>query len=222
MKPLLRKLILGTGATIILAGNFVSPVGTVLANSTSQSPISIEKEYEITDPYEVEHSEEVIIEGTTYVYDYKYEDNQRIMYITNQDDKTVEKIHYNINDSTIYHNDEILGVLTETSNTENSFTPASIWTTIGNESYYISWAQGTSVTVVAGALSAYLGTLGTAGVIAAMGTGALAALAAAVSGGTLNLVTQRYITIFGGPQHRFIWSFTANTGDKYGDYIYHI
>lgn len=222
MRPLLRKFALGTGVAIVLAGNFATPVGTVLANSTSQSLVSIEDEYKIPNLYEIGHSEEVVIEGITYVYDYRYEDNQRIMYITNQDDKTVEKIHYNANDSTIYYNDEILGVIKETSNTENSIVPASIWTTISNDSYYISWAQGTSVAVVAGALAAYLGTLGPAGVIAAMGTGALGALAGSASGGTLNVESQRYTPVFGAPQHRFLWSFRASTGEEYGTYIHHI
>jgi hypothetical protein len=144
------------------------------------------------------------------------------MYITNKNDDTVEKLSYNTYDSTIYYNDEILSGIKENSNSENLISPTNIWTTIGNDSYYVSWATGTTVAAVAGAISIYLGSLNPAGVIAAMGTGTLGILAASASGGTLRVESQRYTPGFGAPQHRFVWSFTANTGDFYGNYVYHL
>lgn len=95
------------------------------------------------------------------------------------------------------------------------------WEILSTSSHYISWLQGTSVAVVAGAIAAFLGTLGTAGVIAAMGTAALSALAASTSGGTLYVELHMHSVPLVTPQYRFVWTFTASTGDSYGPFYYH-
>ena len=107
---------------------------------------------------------------------------------------------------------------------ENSITPYSLgttadgWEILSKDSHRLTWAQETTVAIVAGALAVYLATLGPAGVIAAMGTGALGVLAASSSGGTLYIELHMYTAPFVAPQYRYVWSFTASTGDKYGPY----
>ena len=96
------------------------------------------------------------------------------------------------------------------------------WETLSNETHYVSWAKGTTVAVVAGVIAIYLGSLGVAGVIAAMGTGALSILAASAIGGTVYLKLQWFQAAFVAPQYRYLWSFKASTGDKYGTYVSHV
>ena len=97
------------------------------------------------------------------------------------------------------------------------------WEILSTSSHYISWTQGTTVAVavVAGAIAVYLGSLGTAGVIAAMETAALSAIASSSVGGTLYVELHMYSVPFVTPQYRFVWTFTASTGDPYGPYYYH-
>lgn len=95
----------------------------------------------------------------------------------------------------------------------------SFWEDLGSDSHYISWAEGTTVAVVAAVIAVPLSTLGAKGVIAAMGVGALGVIAANSSGGTIyiHLYTHRTLT---NTLNRTVWSFTAGTGDSYGPYEY--
>lgn len=188
-------------------------------NSVNSVPY-VEKDNDI-DYYDIGYSEKVTIDNNNYVYTFVYENGNKVINITNETTGGVEKITYNQNDSTIYLNDIEIGSIEPNSSEEQWVHPMNIWTTISNKSYYVSWGKGVSTAVVAGAISLYLGRLGPTGVLLAMGSGTVGIIAAASIGGTVKVEIQEYFSGFGAPQYRYIWSFIASTGDKYGEYIYH-
>lgn len=166
-------------------------------------------------------SETVEIDGITYRYDFYADRGMRVVTITNLCDSTSDTVAYDPTTSVIYLNNSVYAEKLEDSIATNSVgTTADGWEILSKETYRITWAQGTTVAVVAGAISVYLSSLGPAGVIAAMGTGALGVLAGSASGGTLYLELHMYSAPFVTPQYRYQWSFTASTGDKYGPYYY--
>ncbi len=177
----------------------------------------IGNQYEL---YEEEQIEVVNISGVNYTYSYFYENGNRTILITNDKSDTTDKVCYNENNSTIYLNGEVFAYPINISQQPDT-TSAEGWQTISSSSHYISWAKGTTVGVVAAALAAYLGTLGAAGVIAAMGTAALGTLASNAIGGTLYVKLQEFYVLLSAPQYRFEWRFTASTGTSYGPYYYH-
>lgn len=179
---------------------------------------SAEFEYSL---YENGVYETVNIEGTDYTYHYYYEGNHRAISITNDKDKSVDKIVYDENALVMHVNNQTYKV---EKTKDNGLQPYATdgWETLSNETHYVSWAKGTTVAVVAGVIAIYLGSLGVAGVIAAMGTGALSILAASAIGGTVYLKLQWFQAAFVAPQYRYLWSFKASTGDKYGTYVSHV
>ena len=155
-------------------------------------------------------------------YNYFYEDGKRVVTITNNTDIHIDKLVYDTTTSIMYLNGEIFWMPDDDMiQLQSGGMTADGWEILSTSSHYISWLQGTSVAVVAGAIAAFLGTLGTAGVIAAMGTAALSALAASTSGGTLYVELHMHSVPLVTPQYRFVWTFTASTGDSYGPFYYH-
>ena len=177
----------------------------------------------VNDLYLDQASETIFIEGTSYTYDYSYEDNNRTIYVTNNTDNSVEKVSFDEDNSTIYYNDEAVStVVKDNSIGDSSFSISAkdTWETISSDSVYISWAKGIGTAALAAMIAVGLGFLGPAGVIAAIGLTGLAAVLAGSIGGTIKYKYQRFTPSFGAPYHRYIWSFKASTGDNYGDYIY--
>ncbi len=186
----------------------------------SQTIYAAEK---IPNVFILENSSETIeIEGISYTYNYFYEDGKRVVTITNNTDIHIDKLVYDTTTSIMYLNGEIFWMPDDDMiQLQSGGMTADGWEILSTSSHYISWLQGTSVAVVAGAIAAFLGTLGTAGVIAAMGTAALSALAASTSGGTLYVELHMHSVPLVTPQYRFVWTFTASTGDSYGPFYYH-
>lgn len=188
-------------------------IATILTVFLSMSNILIQPvfatSYQNTkcDLYAQKASETVTIEGIDYTYHYFYEGENRVITITNNRDNSTDKIVYNTKSNITYIN--------------NDAQPIASWQTLSKESNYVSWAKGTTVAVVAGAIAVALSGLGAAGVIAAMGTTALGVLAAAAIGGTVNLELQWYYAPPAATQYRYLWSFKASTGDRYGTYVSH-
>lgn len=179
----------------------------------------------VTDNNNKQESETVLIDGTSYTYDYSYENNHRVIYVTNNDDNSVEKVSYNENTSTIYYNDEVIGTFEKGNNINFDnleYSPNSTWQNIGSDSKYISWARGITAAAVAAVIAIPLALLKAAGVIAAMGTAALGVIAAGAIGGTVKYTLQMYTIPNSAPLYRYVWSFRASTGDNYGSYISHI
>ncbi len=170
------------------------------------------------DLYANEESETLDIEGINYTYNYYYENGCRAIDIVNNESGQIDKLVYDELDGTIFLNeDQFVTVDNDCSAQALGYTNG--WEPLGKKSsHYISWGEATTAAVVAGMIAIYLGSLGTAGVIAAMGVGALGVLAASASGGTLTVECQWYHTLF-FTQYRYIWSFKASTGDTYGPYI---
>lgn len=168
-----------------------------------------------------EESETVYIDGASYTYRYYYENGNRAIDIVNNETGNTDKLVYDEAASVMHLNENqfpIVDCITSTS----ALTYTNGWESMGTSSYYISWGTATTAAVVAGMIAIYLGSLGTAGVIAAMGVGALGVIAANSSGGTLTTELQELNIPFTTPQYRYIWSFIASTGDTYGPYISHV
>lgn len=161
MRLSLRKAGIVSGAIILLLGNGVSTVSAAQAHSNPVYSISSAEKSNVIDFYEIGYSEEVIIDGDNYVYNYAYENGKKVINIINETNKVTEKIIYNEEDSTVYHNNE------------------------------------------------------------AIGSGSIGIIAASSIGGTVRVRVQEYVPWFGAPQYRYLWSFTASTGDFYGTYISH-
>lgn len=205
-------------------------VFSLIVYSFSPTVSAATNDSNLNDVYQNQESETVLIEGISYTYDYRYEDNNRTIYITNNSNNLVEKVSYHENNSTIYYNDEEFLTLEIDDNTELN-SPSSIttkakntWETISTGSKYISWAKGVTVSVLAGIIAVGLGYIAfgatAAIVISSMGASTLSIIASAAIGGTIKTKYQRFMPSFGAPYHRWIWSFTASTGDFYGNYIY--
>lgn len=146
------------------------------------------------------------------------ENGNRAVTITNNINNNIDKIIYDIESSIMYLNGKVFSTFVNNNNAlyhSNDIT-ADGWKILSTDSHYISWREA-----IAGMIAVYLGTLGTAGVIAAMGTTALGIIAANSSGGTLYVELHSYSAPFVTPQYRFVWTFTASTGDSYGPYYYH-
>lgn len=179
----------------------------------------------VTDNINKQESETVFIDGTSYTYDYSYENNHRVIYVTNNNDNSVEKVSYNENTSTIYYNDEVIGTLEKGNDIKFDnleYSPNSTWKNIGSGSKYVSWARGITAAAVAAVIAIPLASLNAVGVIAAMGTAALGVIAAGAIGGTVKYTLQMYTIPNSAPLYRYVWSFRASTGDNYGSYISHI
>lgn len=169
--------------------------------------------------------ETAIIDGVTYIFNLYYRDDIRTVSITNNKTDNIDVIRYDIGKAELVINGERFSTCSIESGEETSLVmPKDAepgWEVKTSGTHYVSWAQGTTVAVVAAALSVYLGTLGPAGVIAAMGTGALGALAASCSGGTIYMEYQVLIMV-GVNQQRWMWTFTASTDDFYGPFYSYV
>ncbi|MDY2794744.1 MAG: hypothetical protein SPG13_05660 [Peptostreptococcus porci] len=93
-------------------------------------------------------------------------------------------------------------------------------TLVGTYHKYVSWIEGTTVAIVAFAISAAIGAIGgPEAVIAAIGYGALGILASQTTGGTAHW-TKWSTLYFYGYFIEIDWAFKANTGERYGTYYY--
>ncbi len=167
---------------------------------------------------DVLESETVIIDNVSYRFDFYSVAENEITRVTNLDTGEADIVLYNISEDAVYINGKLSISRLQAQDSINSYgSTADGWQILGKDSYYVSWAVGTSTAVVATAIAAYLSTLGPAGVIAAMGTAALGSLASSCSGGTL----YRELHMYSNPiQYRYKWSFRAPTGTTYGAYYY--
>lgn len=177
----------------------------------------MESYVESADIYAENLKESIEIDGILYTYTYSYDDNEsRTITITNDQDEMVDTIKYEESSSIIYLNGSSIGKV-DFSNESVIPMASDNWIYIGSGSTNISWAMGTTTAVVAGAIAVALPGAGTLGIIAAMGTGTLGILAASAIGGTVSMSSYRANTT-AVISYKYIWSFKASTGDKYGPY----
>lgn len=177
------------------------------------------------DMYAQNVTENVNIEGVNYTYEYYYDsEGERSVLITDTTNSVSNVLTYNEESSTFYLDDEKIGEVETVFEKDSKLDESSplsrlSWQLQGTYHNKISWIRGTRTAIVAGAVATYLGTLGAAGVIAAMGAAALGTLAAQTIGGTLHRTLYRAKT--GTRQHyKYNWSFVASTGQRFGTYTY--
>lgn len=203
----------------------LSLVGLSFTPTVSAASNQSEDDSNMDDLYLNQESETVSIDDTSYTYDYSYEDNKRVINITNNDDNSVEKVAYDEDNSTVYYNGEAL----YTEKEENDIKPSSYavnstdtWKPVNSSSEYISWARGISAAALAAIIAAPLASLGAAGVISAIGTGALGTIAAGSSGGNVQIQLQKLTPKIGASQYRYAWWFAPSTGEHYGPFYYRV
>ena len=121
-----------------------------------------------------------------------------------------------IKDDTVYLNGRVIGAIKDdgiVSEDTVSKAARSSWVKIGKNHRRITWAEGTSAAVVAAIFAGAIGTP-VAGVIS---FGVISVIAAQATGGTI------YYTIYRRKvgkliNYKWVWSFRASTGDRYGPY----
>jgi hypothetical protein len=178
----------------------------------------------VVDMYAQGAEEVVNIDGVNYTYHYFYnDDGNRSISITDDAGFATDTLTYDKSSSKLYLNNEIFAIFETAPQSVASVNTrsASDWTSLGSGSHYISWARGATAAMVAAAIAIKLATLSSAGVIAAMGVGALGVLAGSAVGGTLSYRLEMFSSFF-YVQYRYVWSFSAGTGDSYGPYYLHI
>lgn len=199
------------GVSIVLSGATAPTVNAV-------SEIDIEQQ-EITDRYKTGFVENTVINNVQYTFEHSIEENSRIVRVINNKTNDVEIVEYSLDTNEIYLDGRMIGEVKNVDNGSSNVFNRSSWSTIDTNSEYISWAEGIGTAAIAAAIATVLGVIGGPGVIAAMGTAALGAIAAGASGGTVNYEIQRLRPSPGIIKHRYVWSFTAPTGDYYGEYV---
>lgn len=160
------------------------------------------------DLYSKEITETLNIDGTNYIYNYYYnEEGNRTITVTNDSNGLTDILVFDQSASTIYLNNK------------NIETYSDNWINYGSSSNYVSWAQGVAAAVAAGAIAIVLGFLGASAVLGAIGAGSLAIVAASCAGGTTYSTTYKFNSSL-VTQWKYVWSFTASTGDYYGPYTF--
>lgn len=175
------------------------------------------------DIYKNKEKEIVKIEGINYTYNYFYDnDGNRTIKITNSFDESVDIISYD-NDlgEIILNGEKISEMILEENGEAEIATREANYSYLGSRSKRISWGKAAVAATVAGAIAVAVGNIGGAAVIAAMGIAALGALASTAGGGVVK--TKVYSLKAGSfTNYKYVWSFTASTGDKYGNYTSYI
>lgn len=139
--------------------------------------------------------------------------------IANLTTNTSDVLTTNDDSTEFYLNGELIATISEQPVSEqpvNEFPQTRSFTYIGTTTKTITWVKATTTAVVAGVIAAAIGITGGA-VITVMGLTALGVIAAQSSGGkvttkTYEMRTPSVVT------YKFVWNFTASTGDSYGPY----
>ncbi|GEM_PF-5402054 len=169
-------------------------------------------------------SEQLSIEGCEYIFTYSYnDDGNKVVEILNLQENTIDEVVYDDSEGDIILNGKCVAEVEENAKSGNFYSSGSVlnsngaWIKLGSGSHTVTWKEGVTVAVAAAAIAAVLGGVGAGGVIAAMGMGALSALASACIGGTVNATVYQFNskTIC---QVKYVWTFRAYTGEKFGPY----
>lgn len=172
--------------------------------------------------YASEHTIETVeINGINYTYNSFVENEKYFIIITNDVDGTTDTILFDISASILYLNGEVVSIIDNPIQSQSIGTTADGWEILSKNSHYISWKEGTTAAAIAAMISVALGFLGKAGVIAAMGSAALGAIAGCSIGGTVYVETHMRSVFLSPTQYRYEWTFTDSTGTLYGPYYYH-
>ncbi|MBE5897340.1 MAG: hypothetical protein E7281_06210 [Lachnospiraceae bacterium] len=183
--------------------------------------LAFAKEAENIDIIYNQQVERIVLDGDVYEFvTYLNENNERTMLIKNLSDNTEDLLC--LKDNEIILNGDSFGrIISKRYNVDDAkmIMKDSAWKYWGADQQYISWAKGTTVAVVAGAIAIGLGFMGPVGVISAMGIGSLSVLASNAVGGTIYTTVYK-LNVNYPQQFKYQWSFKASTGDKYGPFIH--
>lgn len=189
--------------------------------------------HDVVDYYANEVHETINIEGEDYTYYYYLNENGNRSIDISFPDNSVQTIEYDQELGKIFLDEECVGNVEEISGSlmELQTVPEIMglysstttdWVKQKQETRRITWQQGTTAAVVAGLIATALGVMGASTVLAAMGAGTVAILAASCAGGTV--YTQPYTRlVLGQMKVKLNWWFVASTGDrlpKSGTYVW--
>lgn len=173
------------------------------------------------DIYEENLSEILSINNADYLYSYSYQNGNRTTSITNLETGVTDVLIFDSATLTTYLNGEVIATISKVCSSVSGNGDVSIcaaYQVIATETHRITWAEGTTAAVVAGMIAAYIG-IKSSNVLLVIGSTALAAVVGSCTGATLYTELLLYTAPLATPQNVVKWTFTADTGDKYGPFF---
>lgn len=173
-------------------------------------------------------SEMIVLDGTEYTYEYSYGSNgEKTTTITNEDSGSVDVLSYIYDENgkaTVYQNGRVIAYIDKASATledETQIASRSSWVYMGSDSHYVTWAQGTTVSVVADVIATACGFAGPSFIITAIGYSVLSSLASNAIGCTIH-VTMYYMDLGYDLMYMYTLGLTSSTGIYYGPYTIYV
>lgn len=170
-------------------------------------------------------TETLTIDGVNYTYNRFLRNGDHVTIITNDANSTIEEIVFDVDSSVLYYNGAKVAVIPYFSTDDPVCTLRFTWRTITKDDIRITWAQGLTAAglaeLIASTVSNRLGSLGylkASKVVDLMGD-ALSTLATSCIGATISVELQMLTVPASLNQYRYIWKFTASSGESYGPYI---
>lgn len=167
-------------------------------------------------------NETIVIDGSVYEFEEAYWNGMPATYINNLTENTQDIVYYDEANGTIYWNGEPMAYIEKVSTTlaepETGISPlaADHWTYSKTDTHFITWAEGVSVAVVAGAIATIIPE-SKISIIFKVGFGTLSILAASSIGCTIQVAEYYHIYTDGRIQYRWDWTLIA-TGKNYGPF----
>ena len=182
----------------------------------------------ISNPYVEKAEEELQIEGINYRYEYGVEKGNKVTYITNEKTKEKDKLVYDETEGIFLLNGEKIAEIEKTEEIDRSVengnyyqNRASKYNYVGTVNNKVTWKRGVAVAAAAAVIAAVMVSVTGAEVIGKIGYNAVKSFAQNGVGGR---VKSKIYEMKAGKitNYKHIWSFTTNSGIKYGDYTSYI
>ena len=170
-----------------------------------------------------EWSEELICDGTKYIIEHCHNEEWYIIDVTDTNLNEVSQVKRNLITNDIYLNGDLIGYSIPCvggKQTDVLRGVNDIWITLSSGSTEVSFAQAATYVIVATILASILNPMvGIAGVISAMGTATLAALAGLTVGCTVSMTLQYANASLTQQIYRNIW-YVSHDDTTEGPFLY--
>ena len=166
--------------------------------------------------YKNHHSEEILIDGKTYIYNlYLTDEGNRGMDILDESGQIIAQLEYDEDNYTTLVDGHVWSVGTPDKNV-NVLADAN-WIYFSSVDHTITWPEAAAVAVIAGAIAIGIGFIGPQAVIGAIGFGALSVIAGMSPGGRVDATIYKFNSSLIN-QYKVIWMFCDPLGVWYGPY----